>query len=63
VPIYEYRCRECGEDYEMLVSLVSKELPPCPKCGSEKVNKQMSLFGSARSDGSGGSSCGSSGFT
>jgi putative FmdB family regulatory protein len=58
MPMYEYTCKECGKEYEELVSLDSQEKPPCPACNSTKVEKKMSLFGSA-----GAAPCGTSGFS
>jgi len=58
MPLYEYHCRECGNDYEELVSLHATESPPCPSCSSEDTEKKMSLFG-----GIGGGCGGNSGFT
>jgi putative FmdB family regulatory protein len=60
MPIYEYRCTECGERFEKLVTSVraTPELH-CPKCGSSKVSKLLSLFsakGSATRS-SAGASC------
>ncbi len=47
MPIYEYECKECGEDFEKLVkSMFSKETIDCPTCGSTHVSKSISLFGS-----------------
>jgi putative FmdB family regulatory protein len=46
MPIYEYRCQECEEEFEKLVLSPSANKPvECPHCGSEKVNKVISLFG------------------
>jgi putative FmdB family regulatory protein len=46
MPIYEYRCEECGEGFELFVRSLSRQLEPtCPKCGSKKVSKSVSLFG------------------
>jgi putative FmdB family regulatory protein len=39
--MYEYKCIECGKEYEELVSLDSKEQPPCPACNSIKVEKKV----------------------
>lgn len=58
MPIYEYKCKDCGKEYEELVPVDSKEQPPCPACHSTKVEKKMSVFGSA-----GAGSCGTSGFS
>jgi len=46
MPIYEYQCEECGEEFEKLIRSVSS--PPeieCPKCGSDKIRKILSAFG------------------
>ena len=56
MPIYEYHCADCGDDFErFLRSMFSKETITCPVCGSEHVNKALSMFGSTSSS-SGGSS-------
>ena len=48
MPIYEYRCEACGEGFEVFVRSTSgKADPACPKCGSRKVKKAISLFGVA----------------
>lgn len=54
MPIYEYRCDECGEKFELFVRSGSqKTVPICPHCGSQQVRKAISLFGVG---GAGGSS-------
>lgn len=54
MPIYEYYCKDCGDDFERFVrSMFSKDTITCPECGSEHVNKAFSVFGT-----SGGSSGG-----
>lgn len=40
MPIYEYRCQQCGCDFEELV--FGDATPPCPKCGSSETGKLMS---------------------
>ncbi|MBN1955904.1 MAG: zinc ribbon domain-containing protein [Anaerolineae bacterium] len=46
MPIYEYCCEACGEKFEKLVRSTSKQQPlTCPHCGSERVEKAISLFG------------------
>jgi len=52
MPIYEYKCTKCGNEFEELVSS-QDELPPCPKCESKKVEKLMSAC-AIQTDGAGG---------
>ena len=63
MPIYEYSCDECGEKFELFVRSSSRSgVPTCPRCGSQKVHKAVSLFGVGGAGGGGkaGSvSCGS----
>ena len=55
MPIYEYRCSVCGEEFEKLIrSMSAAQEISCPRCGSRRVNKAISLFGGALSSSSGG---------
>lgn len=60
MPIYDYVCRACGKEFEVLVMGGAK--PKCPECQGEDLAKQMSTF-AHKSGGtfssSGGSGCGS----
>jgi len=40
MPIYEFQCKECSERFETLVR--SSDVPACPKCGSENLQKLIS---------------------
>ena len=42
MPIYEYSCKKCGSDFELLVNSDSKIA--CSTCGSERVSRKLSLF-------------------
>lgn len=42
MPIYEYKCSDCGEDFEKLV-FGNPEIA-CPKCNSKTVKKKFSVF-------------------
>lgn len=44
MPIYEYQCPECDEQFEKLVRL-NGPTPECPACGAKDVQKQVSLSG------------------
>jgi putative FmdB family regulatory protein len=45
MPMYEYRCEECGNRYEELrrMSEADQDLS-CPKCGSSGVERLLSAF-------------------
>lgn len=43
MPIYEYICSKCEEEFEELV-FNSSEVVCCPGCGSKKVERAMSVF-------------------
>ncbi|MBI5787887.1 MAG: zinc ribbon domain-containing protein [Candidatus Schekmanbacteria bacterium] len=59
MPIYEYECLNCQEQFEKLVYRIN-DLITCPRCGQSDVNKKLSLFSSPGSKSAGsGSSCGS----
>ncbi len=47
MPIFEYTCPACGENFERLVRSHDTPPPSCPKCGSAKVEKQFSVFGAS----------------
>jgi len=50
MPIYEFICKECQEEFEELVMSPGDPKPKCPECGSKKVEKLMSA-GSFRPQG------------
>lgn len=41
MPIYEYSCEQCGNEFELLVR--GKEKAACPKCKSVKLERRVSL--------------------
>ncbi len=43
MPIYEYKCQECGNDFEYLV--IGTPDPECSDCHSKKVKRLMSPCG------------------
>jgi putative FmdB family regulatory protein len=43
MPIFEYRCEACGEEFEKLV--MGSRKVKCPACGSKKITKKFSVFG------------------
>ncbi len=47
MPIYEFHCRDCNRDSEVLVRSTHWEGTPCPQCGSTKLEKKLSVFASS----------------
>ncbi len=45
MPIYEYRCKDCGQVNDYLVKNTNKIELKCPDCGSEQLDKQISVPG------------------
>lgn len=43
MPIYEYACNDCREEFEKLVFASTVVL--CPSCSSGNIRKKMSTFG------------------
>lgn len=43
MPIYEYQCATCGEEFTAIRRITDDTVPACPKCGADKVQKKISL--------------------
>lgn len=64
MPMYEYRCSDCGRDFERYVATSATSVA-CPHCAASDVKRKLSLF-ALKSDGgfvassmpSGGGCCG-----
>jgi putative FmdB family regulatory protein len=55
MPLYEFSCVKCGEQFEELVLSSKPEAlaeVACPECGSHKVKKKVSTFASSVAGGS-----------
>lgn len=52
MPIFEYKCADCGAKFDELVGSPDEKVP-CPKCKSAKTEKQLSVFAASVSSGSG----------
>jgi len=61
MPLYEYHCEKCGQQYESYKRLTEEKMEEaCPACGGRAVKMGISLFtarGTSPAPG-GGSSCG-----
>lgn len=48
MPIYEYTCEDCSNQFEKFVrSMASKVEVKCPSCGGTHVKKGWSVFGTS----------------
>ena len=59
MPLYEYKCRDCGQQFESYrrLSDAGKE-EACPACGGRTEKMGISLFRAKGTSSPGGSSCG-----
>ena len=50
MPLYEYQCKACQERFSEILSIKeSDDVPACPSCGSEDVQKLVSSVSVVRS--------------
>lgn len=42
MPIYEYKCQNCGHGFEQLQKVTDKSLRKCPECGKNHLKKLVS---------------------
>jgi len=58
MPIYEYRCRECGGEFETILFRQEDERDiSCPECGRKYPERLMSAFASCAASPSAGKAC------
>jgi putative FmdB family regulatory protein len=63
MPIYEYKCLNCGKPFEKLFLKKEEETKvKCPYCGSQNIKKIISGFYANKRTPFGSSSCGGRGF-
>ena len=68
MPIYEFICNACGEEFETITSAAAISEVTCEKCSSPDVKKVLSttsfkMGASIPSLGSAGGGCTNSGFS
>ncbi len=56
MPIFEYRCQDCGHKFEAI--LFGAEQAECPKCHTQSLEKQLSTFAVSKSGGATSASAG-----
>jgi len=45
MPFYEYRCAECGHEFEAMQKMSDAPLTDCPECGKPALAKLVSASG------------------
>ncbi len=48
MPLYDFKCRECGKKFEELVRL--GETPDCPKCGAGGAERLFAMTAAVSTD-------------
>lgn len=52
MPIYEYRCEDCGAKFEKLLRRsADSDTVACPSCGQSRLTLQLSVFAAHRGSG------------
>ena len=51
MPIFEYICQDCQHEFETL--LFGRDKAKCPKCESQKLSTQLSVFAVSAKSGAG----------
>lgn len=47
MPVYEFKCEDCGKKFDVVATLSEKESglrPACPKCGGMRVRQLFGRF-------------------
>ena len=45
MPIYEYRCENCGHELEAVQKISESPLVTCPECSADTLKKRISAAG------------------
>lgn len=45
MPIYEYQCKSCGHELEVIQKISEEPLKFCPECGQPELSKLVSAAG------------------
>ncbi len=51
MPIYEFKCKHCGNVFEYLQLKSDENNAPCPRCGKNDTDRLLSTFSSVSSSG------------
>ncbi len=57
MPIYEFKCKDCGEEFEVFLKSKNEVSEvKCPKCNSKNIERLMSVVNAIVDSGSSSSS-------
>lgn len=45
MPTYQYRCKQCGDEFEKVQSFSDDSIPKCPTCGTRSKKNISKVFG------------------
>ncbi|MEQ8201812.1 MAG: zinc ribbon domain-containing protein [Syntrophomonadaceae bacterium] len=48
MPIFDFKCRECGYNFDMMISYSEKDKVRCPECGAVNPAQLLTPFNTAR---------------
>ncbi len=48
MPLFDFKCSDCENDFEALTSTARIDEVECPKCGSKHVSRKISTFAVGR---------------
>lgn len=57
MPLYKYRCAQCGHIMEVLEKMNASDQHACEKCGERRIEKMMSAFSVGAASGTSGGVC------
>ncbi len=47
MPVYGFKCKECGESFTLFLSISKKDEAQCPRCKSRELAEDFSGYGSS----------------
>ena len=60
MPVYEFKCNDCGDVHSELRKIGDFTCKPCPACKSDNCSKVFSMFSGSGSDGKSCNTCSTS---
>ncbi|MEA2068168.1 MAG: zinc ribbon domain-containing protein [Verrucomicrobiota bacterium] len=51
MPLFEFKCTQCGFRFEELMGSRAAKPPKCPKCATAKTERQLSTFSASVHEG------------